>query len=277
MASEETALSFMKHVTAGHRVAKANKDMARTVVGIDLDLTDYSLQWQSNSVGEPPSNAKSESKQAVADLSIVTKSNVEDIEEIVKNYLSKWPNTLETQSVKAVESTFDGAIQTIYFNSNVSLMYSIFHVIKQALDEVVGSNRVLQYPSPKYKALPRPKREQTLLFSQGCPARDSSFRSHRSFERRWTDLSINSTYATWKNHRQQYLTTSSPKSDLHRFRRAHKNYCPTLRHTRTTIGAVLVAVPHPTQPLKISVPGSFYSIPHTNFDKSSEAESSPTQ
>lgn len=61
---------------------------------------------------------RSKLEHALAELEVVTKS---DVEEIVENCLTKWTEHLQGQTVKAVESTFEDALQTNYFNSNIGL------------------------------------------------------------------------------------------------------------------------------------------------------------
>lgn len=90
--SKETVSSFTESAMAGHTVPKATEDMVGTVVGSESDATDYKLQLPSRYVVKLPLGTRIEVEQALADFSVVTKTNVEVIFE---NRLTKWTKTLQ--------------------------------------------------------------------------------------------------------------------------------------------------------------------------------------
>lgn len=55
--------------------------------------------------------------------------------------MTKWTTTLQSQISNAVESTFEDALQSSYFNSNKGLITTSFNVVGQAMGEVVRSDR----------------------------------------------------------------------------------------------------------------------------------------
>lgn len=134
------APSFTECVMAAHTVTKTNEDMACTLVKSDSDSTDYNPQPPSKSIVKPSYDMRSEIESALADFIVVTKT---DVEPIVKNDVTKWTTTLQSQIVKAVESLFKNTMQTSYFNSNNGLKSALFNVFEQALGQVVRSGHTL--------------------------------------------------------------------------------------------------------------------------------------
>lgn len=67
------------------------------------------------------------------------KSNVEPI---VQNRLTK-SNTIQSQVVRAAESTLADALKASYFNSNNVFKFAMFNVVAKALCEVVRSGHGL--------------------------------------------------------------------------------------------------------------------------------------
>lgn len=84
---------------AGHAATKTNKDMAGSNVERDSDTTNYKAQKCFKPVVKPLSSIRSMINRALADIVFLTRSEVETI---VENRLTKWPNSQHFQIVKAV-------------------------------------------------------------------------------------------------------------------------------------------------------------------------------
>lgn len=99
--------------------------MAGTVIDSDPSATDYNLLPQLESVAKPPSDMKSKIECPLADLTVLTKN---DIEAIVESLHNNWNNTLQSQIVKSFKSTFEYALQALYFSLNNGLKFAMFSV-----------------------------------------------------------------------------------------------------------------------------------------------------
>lgn len=77
---------------AVQRVTKASEDMADTVAESDSNATDNKPQPLSKCVVKPLSDTESETEHTVADLGVVSRSN---LEAFVENTLTKCTNTLQ--------------------------------------------------------------------------------------------------------------------------------------------------------------------------------------
>lgn len=55
--------------------------------------------------------------------------------------MAKWTNTVQSQIFKAVDYTFENALQVDYFNLNNGLRSTMFNVIEQALGDIVRFGR----------------------------------------------------------------------------------------------------------------------------------------
>lgn len=87
---------------------KSKEDMGGMLVESDSSGTDYQPQPPLKSVARPPSDMTSKIERVMPDRGVLTKTNVEAI---VENCLTKWTDTLQSDIVKAVESTFEYAPQ----------------------------------------------------------------------------------------------------------------------------------------------------------------------
>lgn len=114
MASSKTAPSSLEHVMAARTIMKGNKNMAGTVVERNYDATDYNLEIAWKPVVKPSFDMRSNFERALVDPGVVSKTNVEAI---VENCFTKCKDTLQSQIVKAVKCTLEGALQASYFNS----------------------------------------------------------------------------------------------------------------------------------------------------------------
>lgn len=103
----------MELMKAAQTVSKANEDMSDTVSESDPDATGYKAQPLWKSVVKLPSDMTSKIERPLADLGVVTKT---DVEVIVENYVSKRTNTLLSQILRAVESTFKDAFKRDILN-----------------------------------------------------------------------------------------------------------------------------------------------------------------
>lgn len=128
----------MERVRASHRVTKANKDMAGTIVWSDFDATDYTPLQPSKSIVKPPSVMRIEIEQTMTDLRVVMKT---DFNAIIKNGPTKLTNSLELQIVEAVGSMFEDPSQTSYFHSNNILKSNRFIVVEPVLGKVFQPGR----------------------------------------------------------------------------------------------------------------------------------------
>lgn len=123
--------------------------MADNVVQSDANAIEYKPQPPSESVGKPLFNMRSEIENLLADLGVVTKTNVEVL---VEGCLIKRPNTLRLQIVKAVEFTFQDTSQAKYFNLINDFKYVVCNFVEQALVEVVRSDRAPAVSEPECAA-----------------------------------------------------------------------------------------------------------------------------
>lgn len=103
----------MERMMAAHAITNVSKDMAVTVVRSYFDATYYKLQPTSKFVINLQSYIRSRVQHALADLHVLTKTNVEPI---VQTPLTEWTNTIQSWMVKAVESTLEDAIQASFSN-----------------------------------------------------------------------------------------------------------------------------------------------------------------
>lgn len=106
MTNKKMAPSFIERVMAVHTVTTGDGDMAGTVIKSDSDTTNYKLQPTSKSIITLASDTRSKIERAFADVSVLTKT---DVERMVENRLTKWTNSVKWQTFKAVESTFENA------------------------------------------------------------------------------------------------------------------------------------------------------------------------
>lgn len=97
--NKETALMFIKRVMGVHTVPKANEDVTSTIVERNSDIIDYIGQPPSKSLAKLPSDTRSEIEHAITNLRVVMKT---DVDSTFENLLTKWPNKLQSQIVKAV-------------------------------------------------------------------------------------------------------------------------------------------------------------------------------
>lgn len=97
-----------------HTVTKATEDMD----GTDIESSSSAIENRSKellkSVLKLLSDKRSEIEPILEDLSVVTKASAETI---VETRLTNWTRTLHTQVVKAVELTFEDALQASYYYS----------------------------------------------------------------------------------------------------------------------------------------------------------------
>lgn len=89
------------------------------------------------SVYKPPSDKRSKVTDLFDYLSVLTRT---DVEVIVQNCLTKRTNSLLLQIARAVEFTFEVALQASYFNSKNRLRSAMLQVIEQALSHLVRSD-----------------------------------------------------------------------------------------------------------------------------------------
>lgn len=155
---------------AAHTVKKAKKDIACTVIESDPDATDYKPQQSLKSFVKPLFDLRSFIQHAIADLPVLTRT---DVDGIVENHLSKCTNTLRSPILKAMESTLKEEWEANYFDSNIGLKSPLFNVVKQALGEVVWSDRVPTVSSKKVRSLVRTKDIVdsiilSVLLNMGC-------------------------------------------------------------------------------------------------------------
>lgn len=78
---------------AARTVMLANEHRAGTIMKSESNATEYKPQPQLKSVVKPPLDKRSRIKHTLADLGVVTKTNVE---EIVENLLSKCKTCLQS-------------------------------------------------------------------------------------------------------------------------------------------------------------------------------------
>lgn len=124
----------MKRILAGHTVTRDTENMDTNAVESYSDATEYKPQPLSKYVVKPSSNKRTEIEGVFADMGVATKTNVETI---VEAFLTKCTNTLLSHIVNTFESTFEGALQANYFNSNICLKTALFQVVEQVVREVV--------------------------------------------------------------------------------------------------------------------------------------------
>lgn len=79
-----------------------------------------------------------------------------DVQEIDKNSLTKCTTTLQSQIVKAVDSTSKYKLQASYFTSNNGSKNDMFKVVEQALAKQSDLDLPLQSLRPKFEARSRP-------------------------------------------------------------------------------------------------------------------------
>lgn len=101
------AASFMKCCLVRHTITGAAEDMTGTVVESDSDNIEHKLQSLSKTVVKSLSDMRSEIAHVLANIGVMTKA---DVEEIVES-LTKSANTLLSQIVNSVKSTFEGALK----------------------------------------------------------------------------------------------------------------------------------------------------------------------
>lgn len=111
---------------AVHKVKKVNEDRTGTTMERDSEASDYRLLPQSKYLNKPQPDMRCDVERALADIGVVTKT---DVEPIVENLLIKWINTLTLQIVKDTKSTFEVAVQASYFNLNIGLKPAMLNVV----------------------------------------------------------------------------------------------------------------------------------------------------
>lgn len=116
---------FIERVIVVHTVTKTVEDLACSLVKSNYDATDYNLQTPSKFLFKPVSEMRSRIEHARAYIDIVTNVYVE---EISKNCLSKWTNMIQSHIIKAVESSFENALQAGYCNWNNGLEHAISRI-----------------------------------------------------------------------------------------------------------------------------------------------------
>lgn len=113
IAGKEAAPSFMERVLAFHTVTHAAEDMIGTVVESEFGDTEHKSPSPSKTVIRSSPDTRSETKHVLTDPAVVTK---DDVRAIVESTLTRCTITLQSQVLKAIQSTFDGTIKAIYFN-----------------------------------------------------------------------------------------------------------------------------------------------------------------
>lgn len=137
---------------AGHTVAKATEGMNETVVEIYSDATEYKPQVPSKSIVEPSSDIRSEIGHTLADISVVTKT---DVKAIVENLLTKWTNTQHLQIFKAGDSTLQDALQASYSTQILASNPLCSKLSSKPWVEMSDLVVALQYPRAKFAASSR--------------------------------------------------------------------------------------------------------------------------
>lgn len=136
LTNKETAPSSMKRVLAAHTFTNADLYMSGNVIESGSNAIYYKPQLLAKSIVKPPSNMKSKTGLALANLGLLTKI---DVEEIVESRLTKCTKTLQSQTLKSVEFTFEEELQSISLNSNDGLKSTMSIVVVQALSKIVRS------------------------------------------------------------------------------------------------------------------------------------------
>lgn len=108
--------------------------MVSTFVERDYDDTENKQQAPSRTVVKSSPYMRREIEHKLCNLGFVTKA---DVMAIVQSRLSKWTSTVQSQIVKALESTFRDALQPNYFNLSNILKTEMFSMVEQALGDVV--------------------------------------------------------------------------------------------------------------------------------------------
>lgn len=109
---KDLAPSYMERMVVAHTLTRGNEYMAGTVVESSFYATHYRPQAPLKSVTRLPPAMRVEIERALADLCIVIKSNVETT---IEKHQIKWTNTLQSQIVRAVKSTFQGHVTSKVF------------------------------------------------------------------------------------------------------------------------------------------------------------------
>lgn len=135
-AGKEVALSFIKHVLAGHRVTSAADDMSGTVVESKYDNAEHTPHPPSKTVVKASHHTINESKDVRDDLGVMTKA---DVEALIECRRTKCTRILQLQIVKAIKSPPEVKLHARYFNSNEDLKTAVFKAVGQALSKVVRS------------------------------------------------------------------------------------------------------------------------------------------
>lgn len=128
----------MQCMTAEHRVKMNIKERAGPVVESNSDATDYKPQSPLMTFVKPPSDTRSNIKQALADIGVLTNIIVKGI---VESLLTKGTNTLQCWIIMSAEYTSKNALKAKNFKSNKDIKFSMFNVVEQALGEKVRSGR----------------------------------------------------------------------------------------------------------------------------------------
>lgn len=135
-AGKEAAQSFMDCILAAQTGTHAQEDVAAPVVESYSDDTKQKPQPSVKTVNKSSADTQNEIVHVLPHLGVVGKTKVKEIEEIGGTQLTKRYSTLQSEIVKAVESTFEDTLQTSYFNSTNGLKTAMFKVVEQGLGKV---------------------------------------------------------------------------------------------------------------------------------------------
>lgn len=84
---------------------------------------------------KPPSDSKSKIERTLADLSVMSKTHGVII---VENQITKWTNRQQLQTLEAIESPFEDALQVSYIYMNIVFKPALLMVIQKVLNVLVG-------------------------------------------------------------------------------------------------------------------------------------------
>lgn len=100
----------MEHVMDWHRLTKASKYMAVTVIESYCKTTDHNPQPLSTYIVNAPFTRRSEIEHVLADPGVMRRA---DVARIVENPLTNLPKSLKQQMVWHIESTFEDEFKTV--------------------------------------------------------------------------------------------------------------------------------------------------------------------
>lgn len=133
------ASSFMERVLVVSKLQQANDYSAESALGTDFEDVECKLEPLARSkVQLPITGTRSKVERMLPRLGVVTEANVGRIADISLDGLAR---LIESEVVKTVEATYEGALQLSYFDSSNGLKTATFNVFKHAPAEVVRFGR----------------------------------------------------------------------------------------------------------------------------------------